>query len=332
MSKPHSTVEISIVIPLYNESGNIERLAEEIVKALPPSEVDYELLLVDDGSADDTWSVIEEACNSTPHIQGIRLSRNFGHQNALLAGLSKARGKAVISMDGDMQHPPSYLPELIELWRQGNKVVSTKRTRTEHLGKFKTKTSEWFYKVFSWLSGVQIEEGSSDFRLIDRQVLTELLRFNDVNPFLRGAVKWLGFDKHTACLEYQVGQRHEGESSYNLKRMLNFANSAIVSFSTKPLLLGIWLGLATSAIAFTELIYIIVLWSLGETVPGWASTVGIIALLFGVLFILLGVIGLYLSRIHTALQQRPKFVIGNITQAIEPAEDSKTKQPKELTS
>ena len=315
MSHPHSTVEISIVIPLYNESGNIARLTEEIVKALPLNEIDYELLLVDDGSVDDTWSVIEDACSATPHIKGIRLSRNFGHQNALLAGLNQAQGKAIISMDGDLQHPPQSLPAMIDLWREGNKIVSTKRTRAEHLGKFKTKTSEWFYRIFSWLSGVQIEEGSSDFRLIDRQVLNELLRFNDVNPFLRGAVKWLGFEEHTACLEYKVGHRHEGESSYTLKRMLNFANSAIVSFSTKPLLLGIWLGLATSAIAFTELIYIIVLWTMGATVPGWASTVGIMALLFGVLFILLGVIGLYLSRIHTALQQRPKFVIGNITQA-----------------
>ena len=317
MSVEKPCPEVSVVVPMFNEAGNVERLIQELEQHLPDGSEHYEILLVDDGSADQTWPRIEQIASQNYRVKGIRLSRNFGHQNALLAGLSKARGAAIISMDGDLQHPPASLPEMIELWRAGNKVVSTKRRSTQHLGWFKTKTSEWFYRIFSWLSGVEIEKGSSDFRLIDRQVLDQILNFNDVNPFLRGAVKWVGFEHQSTHIEYKVGERVEGETSYTLRRMIAFANSAIVSFSTKPLVIGIWLGLITSLLAFAELIYIILQWTAGETVPGWASTVGIMALLFGVLFILLGVIGLYLSRIHTALQQRPKFIIGSITAAID---------------
>lgn len=300
---------ISIVVPVFNESGNVERLVTEVVAALAPNNTRYELILVDDGSSDHSWPLLTELASKQATVKAIKLSRNFGHQNALLAGLSKAEGEAVISMDGDLQHPPQVLPELIEKWQEGYKIVYTKRTQQAHLGWFKRKTSDWFYGLFSWLSGVRIEEGSSDFRLIDRQVLTELLKFNDVNPFIRGAVKWLGYEDCACTIEFDVGIRTAGESQYTLKRMIRFANSAIVSFSTKPLVIGIWLGLVTGLLAFAELGYILVQYFLGNTVPGWASTVGIIALLFGVLFVLLGVIGLYLSRIHTALQHRPKFVI-----------------------
>lgn len=317
MSIPQLCPEVSIVVPLFNEMGNVEVLVDALETELATTDHRFEIILVDDGSQDSTWEQVAAIANRSQHTIGLRLSRNFGHQNALLAGLSKARGEAIISMDGDMQHPPSAVPELLRLWQQGNKVVSTKRQSTEHLGWFKTKTSEWFYRIFSWLSGVEIEKGSSDFRLIDRQVLDQLLKFNDVNPFLRGAVKWIGFEYGSTCLEYKVGERLEGESSYTLKRMLRFANSAIVSFSTKPLVIGIWLGMATSLLAFAELFYIVLQWSLGQTVPGWASTVGIMALLFGILFVLLGVIGLYLSRIHTALQQRPKFIIGDVARMID---------------
>lgn len=319
MSSSHHTPEVSVVIPLYNEAGNVDVLVKELLVHLNACGHRFEIVLVDDGSADSTWERVSGIANASEQVIGLRLSRNFGHQNALLAGLSQARGEAIISMDGDMQHPPGAVPELIRLWQEGNKVVSTKRQSTEHLGWFKTKTSEWFYRIFSWLSGVEIEKGSSDFRLIDRQVLDQLLKFNDVNPFLRGAVKWIGFEYGSTCLEYKVGERMEGESSYTLKRMIRFANSAIVSFSTKPLVIGIWLGMATSLLAFAELFYIVLQWSLGQTVPGWASTVGIMALLFGILFVLLGVIGLYLSRIHTALQQRPKFIIGDVAKMIDEA-------------
>jgi dolichol-phosphate mannosyltransferase len=304
--------KISIVVPLFNEQENIAKLVSSIQVSLDnfidPNE--WELILVDDGSFDNTWAQICIQSERHPRqIQGLKLSRNFGHQHALLAGLNIADGQAIISMDGDLQHPPEVLPKLIKKWEDGNKIIYTRRIQQESLSWFKRKTSAWFYRFFSWLSGVSIEPGSSDFRLIDRQVLTELLKFNDVNPFIRGAVKWLGFDSKAVTIEFPVADRFAGESQYTLRKMINFANGAIISFSTKPLIIGIWIGLITGSFAFIELVYIIVQASIGITVPGWASTVGITALLFGVLFVLLGVIGLYLARIHTALQTRPKFVV-----------------------
>jgi len=301
--------KISVVVPMHNESGNVAVLVDRIGEVLQTQKYRFELVLVDDGSQDDTWSSICKKHETVPEIRGIKLSRNFGHQYALLAGLSVASGDAVISMDADMQHPPETLPELIEKWERGSKVVYTRRCQQHNISAFKRKTSDWFYSVFSWLSGVTIEPGSSDFRLLDRQVLEQLLEFNDVSPFFRGAVRWLGFDDSSTTVEYALGDRHSGESTYTLGKMLQFANSGIISFSTKPLILGIWLGLFTSFVAFLELAYILVQYFLGNTVQGWASAVGITALLFGVLFVLLGIIGLYLARIHTALQGRPKFIV-----------------------
>lgn len=308
-----ASVSLSVVIPAFNESGNVEPLVERLISALDGLENDTEIIFVDDGSSDDTWDKISEVSTRFPMVAGIKLSRNFGHQHAVLAGMSFARGEAIASMDADLQHPPELLPEMYRRWTKGDKVVFTKRIEEQHLGTFKRLTSRYFYRAFSWLSGVSIAEGSSDFRLIDRQVLDELLQFQDVDLFLRGAVRWLGFEDSTSTLEFQVGERHSGTPKYNLKRMLQFASTAIISFSTKPLRLGIWLGIGTSVLAFLELAYILVQVASGVTVPGWASTVGILAFLFGILFIILGIIGLYMASIHSALQGRPRFVVSGVT-------------------
>lgn len=306
-------IDISVVVPMHNEFGNVDILVSKVKDELRNLEMNFEILLIDDGSSDDTWSKIENTSEKHKEVIGFKLSRNFGHQQALLAGLHHAKGKAIISMDADLQHPPSTIPELIKCWQKGFKIVNTKRCQQEKLSYFKRNTSSLFYKVFSWLTEVTIDEGSSDFRLLDKQVVQELLKFNDTTPFFRGAVRWLGFDDQSTIVEYDLGERHSGESAYTLGRMIKFANSGIIAFSTKPLVIGIWLGLLTGLLAFAELGYIIIQFFLGHTVPGWASTVGIMALLFGILFVLLGIIGLYLARIHTALQDRPRFVIDSQT-------------------
>lgn len=306
-------VDISVVVPVYNESANIPELLARLFAVLNTLGRRFEVVVVDDGSRDGSWQALTSASAGAPWLVGLRLSRNFGHQHALLAGLTVARGAAVISMDGDLQHPPEVLPQLVARWEAGDKVVYTRRINEERLGWFKRFSSRLYYVLFSWLSGVQIDSGSSDFRLLARQPLDQLLRFNDVDLFLRGAVQWIGFNNASSTVEFSVGDRHSGHSKYGLRRMLRLASSGIVSFSRKPLLVGIWLGILTSFMAFLELTYILYSYLRGATVPGWASTAGIISFLFGVLFAILGVIGLYLASIHSALQGRPRFIIADVT-------------------
>ncbi len=302
---------LSIVIPLYNEEDNVDVLIERILNELYQFDFKFEIILVDDGSKDKTWENISNISRSNPVVKGVKLARNFGHQHALLAGLSKSTGQAIISMDGDLQHPPSLIKKMVEKHREGFLVVNTFRKDEEVSSFFKRKSSSFFYKIFSFLTDVYISQGSSDFRLLDRVVLNELLVLKDVDLFLRGAVEWLGFPSVT--IPYEADKRFSGISKYTLSKMIKFAKGSIISFSTKPLVIGIWVGIITSILSIFEVLYVIFQWVNGETVAGWASTVGIVSFLFGVLFILLGVIGAYLSRIHIALQNRPRFIISEIS-------------------
>ncbi|SEH05426.1 glycosyltransferase family 2 protein [Candidatus Venteria ishoeyi] len=298
---------LSVVVPVFNEEDNVAALTSRLLEVLGKLNESFEIVLVDDGSSDKTWEKIELVSQNESRIKACSFSRNFGHQHAILAGLSLVKGRAIISMDGDLQHPPEVIPELLAAWKEGYKVVSTKREDAEETGLFKRITSKYFYRFFSKMTGVEMSAQSSDFRLLDSQVVENLLEFNDVDLFLRGAVTWLGFPSRTVA--FKAAKRFKGETKYNLRRMFQFANGAIISFSVKPLIFAVWVGVVTSSLAFLEILFIVVQYIRGETVAGWASTVGIISLLFGVLFIILGIIGLYLARIHKSLQNRPRFVI-----------------------
>lgn len=313
-AQPPDTPVVSVVVPACNEEANIVPLLDRLLPVLRGLGASFEVILVDDGSRDGTWREIARAAQRTGGVRGLRLSRNFGHQHALLAGLTHARGRAVITLDADLQHPPELITVLFARWCQGARVVQTVRTRDAQVtGAFKRHTSRGFYRVFSALSGVAMLEGSSDFRLLDRTAVAELLRFDDVDLFLRGAVQWLGMPTET--VSFEVGERAHGTTKYGLRRMLRFAGGALVGFSDKPLVLGIWLGLLTGAFAVLELIYVVVQHFRGQTVPGWASMVGIVSLLFAVQFVVLGILGIYLARIHRALQHRPRFVVVDTAQS-----------------
>ncbi len=303
------TIDLSVVIPVCNEERSLRPLLGRLLPVLRNLTPTYEVLLVDDGSNDRTWLEVVNATLRNGRIRGLRLSRNFGHQHALLAGLAYARGRAVVSMDGDLQHPPEILPALVAKWRQGFKVVVTVRDDALATAPFKRLTSHAFYRLFSRLTNVRMAAGSSDFRLIDRTVLDELLRFQDTDLFLRGAVQWLGFP--CASVSFTAERRRAGHSKYGFARMIRFASGAIVSFTNKPLLLGIWLALLTGCAALLEIVYVFVQHFRGQTVAGWASIVVLLSTLFAVLFFVLGVIGIYVARIHQALQQRPRFVIAD---------------------
>jgi dolichol-phosphate mannosyltransferase len=308
-------IELSVVVPAYNEACNVPALLGALDATLCSLGASYEIVVVDDGSRDATWSVLRAAAERYPGIVGLRLSRNFGHQSALLAGLAHAHGRAVVSMDADLQHPPGVIPALVDAWRGGAQVVRTVRRDVGVASPFKRLTSRYFYAVFSYLTGIPMHEGMSDFRLLDRRVLDELLRLRHRDLFLRGSVEWLGY--RTVTVPFDVAARHAGASTYTLRRMLRFASGAVISFSSKPLRLGVWLGLCTGALSLVEIAYVVVQYMRGETVPGWASLTAVVSFLFAVLFVVLGIMGLYIARIHEILQNRPPYVVGESTEGVD---------------
>jgi dolichol-phosphate mannosyltransferase len=299
---------LSVVIPAYYEEGNLHKLYEELFEALSSITDDWEILLVDDGSTDGTWTEIFSLHLKDARVRGARLSRNFGHQYALFAGLTRARGAAVVTMDADLQHPPAVIPQLVDEWRRGSKIVHTIRIDQESITWHKKFTSKIFYKIFSFLSGVEMSSGMADFRLLDRQVVDQLLQLKEGGLFLRGLVQWVGYQN--TKVPFQCRDRFAGQSKYNFRKMLKFAWTGITSFSIIPLRLGIILGLFTSGFAFYQLLEALYTkFFTGKVVPGWTSLFGVMTLLFGVLFILIGVLGEYIGRILVEVRGRPKFII-----------------------
>ncbi|MBX2884264.1 MAG: glycosyltransferase family 2 protein [Granulosicoccus sp.] len=305
---------LSIVVPAHNEEGNIRPLTDALVRQLAHLSENWELIFVDDGSTDSTWQVIEHLAEQDQRVIGIQLSRNFGHQNALVAGLTHAQGEAIVSMDCDMQHPPSVVPELLAQWQRGYDIVKTVRKTSENTSRFKRLTSDWFYRLFTVLSGVEIESGASDFRLLDRRVLNEIIRLNENEMFLRGVVEWVGY--RSSAVEYTVEERLSGESKYTVFRMFQFAWNGISSFSLVPLRAAVVIGLFTSFIAFSSAAYaILAKYFSGQVVPGWASTLVLISFLFGVIFVFLGILGEYVGRILVEVRARPRFLVSRTTAA-----------------
>jgi len=299
---------LSIVVPAFNEAGNLERFFEELEPVLREIELAWELILVDDGSKDATWEKIRLLNARDPRVRGIRFSRNFGHQYALLAGLSRARGDAVVSLDADLQHPPRVIAQLVEEWRKGSQIVHTVRRDPESVSRFKRTSSKLFYRTFSFLSGTHLADGMADFRLLDRQVVRSLLDFPEEGLFLRGLVHWVGFTSSSVVFECQP--RFAGRTSYTLEKMLRFAWTGVTSFSLVPLRLSILLGLMTSAFAFEQGLEAVYGKLVLETnVPGWTQTMVVLSLLFGVLFIMLGIVGEYVGRILIEVRRRPRFIV-----------------------
>ena len=298
------------MIAAYNEDSNLTELYLELSNVLTSLSVRWETIFVDDGSQDRTWEAIVSLHKQDSRVKGIRLTRNFGHQYALLAGLSQANGEAVISMDADLQHPPNVIPRLLEEWRGGNKVVQTVRVDSRDLPLLKKYSSQLFYKVFSFLTGVKIEAGMSDFRLLDREVVDHIVQFQEVGLFLRGIVQWLGYP--VAKVVFQARDRLSGSTKFTFRQMLRFASDAITSFSIIPLRICTVAGILTSTAAFGGIVYAYYSkFITGSAVPGWASEVSIISFLFGMLFIFLGLIGEYIGRIFVEVRGRPRFLVGD---------------------
>lgn len=299
---------VSIVLPAHNESGNIDIINGRIQSCFPHNLYTLEVIFIDDGSTDDTLAKIVSLQNSNPGIFYIELSRNFGHQNALKAGLDCANGDCIISMDCDLQHPPEIIAKLLEKWEEGFDIVYTRREESQNLSFLKRKSSNAFYHIVSWMSDIKIEKGTSDFRLIDRRVADVFSRFKENDLFIRGLIKWVGF-KQTA-IDYFPDDRHSGHSKYTFSKMLGFAFNGITSLSIRPLYLAVYLGFMLSMLSFLYFPYVI--WSYyysGHYAYGWGSVMLTIVFFSGIQLCVLGIIGIYIGKMFMQVKDRPLYII-----------------------
>ncbi|MEY4039117.1 MAG: hypothetical protein RIR67_1429 [Bacteroidota bacterium] len=303
---------ITIVIPSYNEESNIEKLLSSLNEVIVSLNYNFKILFVDDGSRDGTIVKLKDLARNQDNLFYIELSRNFGHQNALKAGIdyAKLNSDAVISMDGDLQHPPALIPELIARWEEGYDVVYTVRAETESLSYFKNKTSKWFYSLMNKLSEIKFEPGTADFRLIDKRVAEVFSDFTENELFIRGIINWVGFSQF--AVDYMPQERYSGKSKYTLSKMIRFAIQGITSFSTRPLYFAVFLGLGLSifSIVFFS-IYVVYSLYFGHPISGWASVITAIVF-FGCLnLIVLGIIGIYIGKLFMQSKGRPNYLVKN---------------------
>lgn len=300
--------KVSFVVPVFNEEENIHEFHRRLTKVMAPLPYDYEILFIDDGSKDHTSQLIRELAQKGPHVQGYVFARNFGHQLALTCGLDQSTGDAVISMDGDLQHPPEMVPQLLEKWEQGYEIVQTVRKATEDATWFKNITSRLYYKLINSMSEVRITPGGSDFRLMDRKAVDALNRFRERARFIRGMVNNLGFRYTT--IEFVAPPRFAGHSKFSLKKMLRFALDGITAFSRAPLRLALYVGCIAGLCSFLLLIHVIyVKYVIQDAVPGWTTLACAEFFLGGVELIGIGIVGEYVGRIFDEVKQRPLYII-----------------------
>ena len=299
---------ISVAVPVFNEQDNIEVLYREVVQYLEPLPYRFELLFIDDGSQDATALVLDRLTQADCRVRALILARNFGFQTALTCGMENADGDAVITMDGDLQHPPALLPELIARWEAGAEVVQTIRKDTAGVSFFKKLTSRFFYQVINAISKVHIVEGGSDFRLLDRKVVLSFRRFKESAKFIRGIISSIGYRQE--YIEFVAPPRRAGTSKLSFGKMLHFALDGITAYSRLPLRIAFYMGLLLGAGSFALLGHVLFIKIFTEeAVPGWATTSASILLLGGIQLIGLGIIGEYVGRIFEEVKQRPMYLV-----------------------
>jgi len=307
---------VSVVAPLYNEVTNVGEFHRRLSGALTPLGR-YEIVLVDDGSSDGTWEAMRELAGTDPHLRLLRLSRNFGHQVALSAGLERARGDAIVSLDADLQDPPELIPELVERWREGADVVYAVRARREGETWFKLTTASLFYKLINRMSSVDMPEQAGDFRLLSRRALDALIRMPERARYLRGMSSWIGFRQSE--VQYSREARHAGRTKYPLRRMIRFAGDAVTSFSTTPIRLVAGLGFVSVALCLVALAWTLyVRLFTDETVAGWTSVIVVVLFLGGVQLLSLGIIGQYVGRIFDEVKGRPLYFVDEVIENGDP--------------
>ncbi len=303
--------EISIIIPVYNEESNILPLYNAVITSVQPLNREFEIIYVDDGSRDKSFELVKTLSSKDKQVNGISLSRNFGHQIALTAGMQHARGQIIITMDADLQHPPEIIPQLLKEHSLGYDIVNTCRIDSEKTGHFKKITSRFFYRFINILADVSIPESSSDFRLMSRKALDCFLQFNERDRFTRGLVSWMGFRQ--SVVNYKSPPRISGKTKYTIRKMLHFAMDGITSFSARPLRIASYTGALIFFIGLIYAIYAIIQHVTGKTIPGWTSLLVTVLILGGIQLLSLGIIGEYLARIFNESKARPLYFIKDQT-------------------
>ena len=301
--------QVSIVVPVYNEEENIAHFVEAVAAVMEKLPYAYEILFIDDGSRDRSRTILRELGEKNPHVQSIFLARNSGHQIALTCGTDHADGDAVITMDGDLQHPPELLPLLLAKWEEGYEIVQTVRLTTEGASLFKRLTSKYYYRLLNAMTDVDIQEGGSDFRLMDRKAVLALRRYHEHARFIRGIVGAMGFRR--TVVEFVAQERFAGHSKFSLHKMVSFALDGILAYSVQPLRAAFYVGILSAVLAVVLFLHVLFETLRGETVAGW-STIVVCSLFFGGMqMMMLGVCGEYIARILQEVKNRPLYLIAS---------------------
>ena len=308
MSSKKNTVDL--VIPIYNEEGVVQHTHKRICSVVDSLAHEIHFIYVDDGSSDGTADTLRAISANDPRVTVLQLSRNFGHQAALTAGLDASTAEIVVSLDGDGQHPPEVIPQMIEIISKGFDIVQGQRAEASDPSIFKNVTSKIFYSLLNIVSGTTVLPGAADFRAMSRQAVDGLKSMPEYHRFLRGMVSWLGF--RSVVIPFHPEERLAGESKYSLKKMLKLGSDAVFSFSLVPLYVGLSAGGIFFILAVIEVIYVLSFWISGrsaELTPGWSSLMFMMLIIAAVLMILLGFIGIYVGYIFQEVKHRPVFVI-----------------------
>jgi dolichol-phosphate mannosyltransferase len=299
---------LSVVVSCYNEELALDRFYEETASILKKLDWDYELIFVNDGSQDQTLSVLTRLSELDEGVKVISFSRNFGHEAAMIAGMDYSQGDGIVCMDADLQHPPEYLPEIVKKLEEGFDVINMVRTKNESAGWFKNIASSAFYRLINVLSDVKFEPNASDFFAVSGKAAKVLKdNYREKVRFLRGYVQNIGF--HRTTIEYEARTRVAGESKYNIKKLIAFSINTIMCFSNLPLKLGIYAGCGAGILGIIMMIYTIWSWARVGTPSGYATIIVLLCFMFAVLFLIVGIIGNYIAILFAELKDRPIYIV-----------------------
>ena len=319
---PAGVRDISVVLPVFNEEAGLPQLYRRLKDVLVAAGMPHEIILVNDGSRDRSWERILDLANADPHVKAVNLSRNFGHQIAITAGIDVSTGATVVIMDSDLQDPPELIPELYQKYREGFDVVYAQRRKREGETWFKRTTATFFYRLIRRMTTIEIPVDTGDFRLMSRRVVDDLKRLQEQNRFVRGLVTWVGYNQ--TPVPYDRDRRYGGDSKYSIGKMMKFALDGITGFSSQPLRLASHVGLLSAAASLALMVGLMVYKVAGGTglVPGWTSLAVAVLFLGGLQLLAIGILGEYVGRIYEEAKRRPLYLVKDSANVTDPSTGS----------